>query len=80
MTHDIEAITNDLLAKMTDKNAPLSSATIRLIRHGLPDANQSVVTQRIIMGASANKLHPDKLFEVLRNPYNGGGEGLRRRN
>ena len=31
------------------------------------------------MGASANKLHPDKLFEVLRNPYNGGGEGLRRR-
>ena len=75
----IEAIIDDLLAKMTDKDAPLSSTTNRLIHHGVPDGNQSVVTQRIITGTSANKLHPDTLFEMLRNPHHGGGEGLRRR-
>lgn len=64
---------------MTDKDAPLSSTTNRLIRHGVPDADQSAVTQRIITGTSAKNLHPDSLFEMLRNPHNGGGEGLRRR-
>ena len=74
-----EKIMDALLGKMTDKDAPLTSTTNRLIHHGVPGANQSVVTQRIIMGASADNLHPDTLFEMLRNPYNGGGEGLRRR-
>jgi hypothetical protein len=75
----IEGIIDDLLGRLTDKEAALASSTNRLLHHGLPDGNQSVVTQRIIMGASAKNLHPDALFEMLRNPYNGGGEGLRRR-
>jgi hypothetical protein len=75
----IEAIIDDLLARMTDKDASLSSTTTRLIHHGVPGADQSVVTQRIITGGSAKNLHSDALFDMLRIPDNGGGAGLQRR-
>lgn len=75
----IEKIIDDLLAKMTDEGAPLTSTTNRLIHHGVSGADQSVVTQQIIVGVSARNLPPDTLFKMLRNPHNGGGEGLRRR-
>ena len=75
----IEEVIDELLARMTDRDAKLAAPTNRRIHHGVPGADQSVVIQQIITGASAKNLHPDTLFEWLRNPNYGGGEGLRRR-
>ena len=74
----IQGIMDELLAKMTDEDAALTSTMTRLIHHGSP-GDQSVVTQRIITGVSAKNLHPDMLFGMLCSPHNEGGAGLQRR-
>jgi putative DNA primase/helicase len=68
----------DELLDDVDPDAVLAPRTEELLMKGR-SGDQSSVVWSIILGASAARFSPDKLFDLMQDPYAAGGKGLRTR-
>ena len=69
-----------LLMENVDPFARLGDITFQLIVHGDPEeSDQSKIVARICRGAAQTRFDPDRLFDLLKDEINIGGQGLRRR-
>ena len=69
----------DNLKGDVDPKATLSEATKSLIKEGIDDPDQSPVIFSICLGAASSRYDPHKLYEMLLDPKNKGGEGIRKK-
>ena len=67
------------LVAFIDSEAMLAKNTAERIRFGNPIGDQSAVVSSITMGAVSVNFDPETLYDILKDPANLGGIGLRRR-
>jgi hypothetical protein len=79
--HDglVEKKIRELDARPDDLKAELAESTLKLLRRGDPEGNQSEIVQSIMLGAANRRFPIDKLFYMLADSKNIGGLGLQTR-